>query len=206
MRTKYKISLPGIWDKFFHSYVHARKMLCPPYISARASASFLFPLVLQMNPPGRNICPKSTRGPDEQQRSAKAAFVCPLMQDIFQWTCTAQNPPSSHVLYQLCRNETSHNQSSTLQVTRSRICVRPFSIYKRKCYDYSLSITPSYNVLNWIGAGYLVLVQKQIDNFAQVEYTIFPKKFSNIDTSKEQHLQTFKRNILTSTVKHRPAS
>lgn len=136
MRTKYIISLPGTWDKFFHSYVHAHKMLCPPYISARAAASFPFPLVLQMIPPGRNICRKSTRGPDEQQRSARAAFVCPLMQDIFQWTYTAQNPPSSHVLYQLCRNETSHNQSSTLQVTRIRNCVRPFYRYKRKCYDY----------------------------------------------------------------------
>ena len=112
------LSIPGKWGMFSHSYGCGQRIQCPLCTSARAFANFPFPWAPHMShPPNMR---RNNLELDEQQRSTMAVSAYQLMQDIFRWTCTAQNPPSNHVRYQLCRSGTCHNQLNTCKDQSTR--------------------------------------------------------------------------------------
>ena len=107
------LTIPGKWGISFHSYGHGHKMQCLPCTSAKAFASFPFPLALRMIPPGHTIHWRNIQGHDEKQRLTMVVSFYLLMQGNAQWTCTVLFPPSSHAHCQLYRSETCHNLLNT---------------------------------------------------------------------------------------------
>lgn len=105
--------LPDKSGNSFHNCGRDHRMQCPPYTSARASASSLFPWALRTNLLSHSTYQKSNQGRGEQQISTKVVSAYLLMQGIVRWTHTAHFLLSSRAHYLLCRSETCHNLLST---------------------------------------------------------------------------------------------